>query len=390
MLKVGMIGCGDIARTHANGWLTLGQKAVITAVSDVVEESARAMAERVGGASVYTDFRRLIDDADVQAVDICLPHHLHRDTIVAATRAGKHVICEKPLCLSLSEVEDIAAAIRAGGVTMMCAHNQLFDLAVQKAREMLASDALGNVFLVRTCDCGRRTKPLSEWGWRAASKTMGGGCLIDTGYHPSYLLLNLADQEPVGVSAVSGCYHITTLEGEDSALVIVRFANGAMGEVLTSWAWDWPEGVLAVPDHRREGPAIRSRPPTVLQANWLAAGEPGAPGAEQLRRRARALRRLHCDWPGADQHPRPRYPGAQADLGRLRVDTGEAHRLAGLIAGRIDRPGEARPRRREVPSFAGDCDDRPIAPTPGPGCLTPGLSSPPFHGRTVSRTGHGI
>jgi predicted dehydrogenase len=242
MLKVGMIGCGDIARAHANAWLTLGNKAVITAVSDVNEESAQAMSRRVDGAAVYTEYQQMIENADVEAVDICLPHHLHRDAIVAAARAGKHVICEKPLCLSLEEAEEIAGAVRAGGVTMMCAHNQLFDPAVQKAREMMADGALGKIFMARTCDCFRHTKPLSEWGWRAASKTMGGGCLIDTGYHPSYLLLNLVGQEPVEVSAVAGRYHISTLEGEDSALVVVRFADGAMGEVLTSWAWDWPEG----------------------------------------------------------------------------------------------------------------------------------------------------
>jgi predicted dehydrogenase len=175
MLKVGLVGCGDIARVHASAWQTLGQKAVITAVSDVVESSATAMARRLDGATVYNDFHRLVEDPDVQAIDVCLPHHLHRDAIIAGARAGKHVICEKPLCLSLEEAEEIAAAVRAGGVTMMCAHNQLFDPAVLKAREMLAEGALGEVHFVRTCDCFKHTKPLSEWGWRAASKTMGGG-----------------------------------------------------------------------------------------------------------------------------------------------------------------------------------------------------------------------
>jgi predicted dehydrogenase len=242
MLKVGLVGCGEIARVHANGWLTLGSKAVVTAASDVVEASAQAMAQRVGGAAVYTDYRRLVEDPDVQAVDVCLPHHLHKDAIIAAAQAGKHVICEKPLCLSIDEAEEIGGAVRRAGVTMMCAHNQLFDPAVQRAREMIKDGALGKIFFVRTCDCFRHTKPLSEWGWRATSKTMGGGCLIDTGYHPTYLLLNLVGDEPVEVSAVGGRYHITTLEGEDSALMIVKFAGGAMGEVLTSWAWDWPDG----------------------------------------------------------------------------------------------------------------------------------------------------
>jgi predicted dehydrogenase len=242
MLKVGMIGCGDIARTHAGAWLTLGNKAVITAVSDVVEDSARGMARRVGEANVYTDYHRLLEDPEVEAVDICLPHNLHRDAIIAGARAGKHVICEKPLCLSLDEAEEIGGEVRASGVTMMCAHNQLFDPAVLKAREMLKDGALGKVFMARTCDCFRHTKPLTEWGWRAVAKTMGGGCLIDTGYHPTYLLLNLVGQEPVEVSAVSGRYYISSLDGEDSALMIVKFAEGAMGEVLTSWAWDWPDG----------------------------------------------------------------------------------------------------------------------------------------------------
>lgn len=242
MLKVGMIGCGGIARAHVRGWLTLPEKAEITAVSDVVEASAREMAASVNGATVYTDYRRLVEDPNVDAVDICLPHHLHKDAIVAAARADKHVICEKPLCLSIDESEEIAAAIRKSGVTMMCAHNQLFDPAVQKAREMLKDGLLGKVFFARTCDCFHHTQPLDKWGWRAESKTMGGGCLIDTGYHPTYLLLNLIGDEPVEVSAISGRYHIHSLQGEDSALMIVKFANGAMGEVLTSWAWDWPDG----------------------------------------------------------------------------------------------------------------------------------------------------
>jgi predicted dehydrogenase len=237
-----MIGCGDIARTHVNGWLTLGNKAVITAVSDVVEASAQALARRVGEATVYTDYLKLVADPEVQAVDICLPHHLHKDAIVAAARAGKHVICEKPLCLTLAEAEEIGAAVKAAGVFMMCAHNQLFDPAVRRAREMLAKGELGEIHFARTCDCFSHTKPLSEWGWRATSKTMGGGCLIDTGYHPTYLLLNLVGSQPTEVTALGGRYKILTLDGEDSALMTVKFANGAMGEVLTSWAWDWPDG----------------------------------------------------------------------------------------------------------------------------------------------------
>lgn len=91
-----------------------------------MEENARRRAEEVGGADVLSDYTELVNRDDVDAVDICLPHHLHAAAIVAAADAGKHVLCEKPLCLTMDQADAVRRAVADNHVTLMCAHNQLF------------------------------------------------------------------------------------------------------------------------------------------------------------------------------------------------------------------------------------------------------------------------
>jgi predicted dehydrogenase len=238
-IKVGLLGCGDIASVHVPGFLAIPGEVQVTAVCDVVQASAQAAADTLGGAQVFADYRDMISEADIDAVDVCLPHHLHADAIVAAATAGKHILCEKPLCLSRQEAEAIAAAVAESGVTLMCAHNQLYYPAVRRARQMLDDGFLGQIYEIRTAD-GFRFTPEDEKqleSWRGKKETMGGGALIDGGYHPMYTLLYLADSKPVEVSAMLS-RHAMAMEGEDSAHVLVRFADGAIGQVVASWAFD--------------------------------------------------------------------------------------------------------------------------------------------------------
>src|SRR3954454_2701294 len=172
-LKIGLLGCGGQALGHAGGYLRIPGEAQVTAVSDVVEGAALAMAQHVGGARAFGDFRELIAEADVDAVDICLPHHLHKDAIVAAAGAGKHVLCEKPLCLSEEEAAEVRAAVEEAGVLLMCAHNQLFSPPVAKAVELIGDGLLGKVYEVRTTDSYFNDFSPETMGWRASAKTSG-------------------------------------------------------------------------------------------------------------------------------------------------------------------------------------------------------------------------
>jgi predicted dehydrogenase len=237
-LSIGLIGCGNISRAHLRGYLAVADQATVTAVADVDPGIAAERAEQAGGARVFDSYQRLLDEAPVDAVDICLPHHLHADAIIAAAKAGKHVLCEKPLCLTLAEAARIAEAVEAAGITVMCAHNQLTLPAVAHARELIDSGALGRVYELRTTDSFFNDFDPATMGWRANAATSGGGELIDTGYHPAYLLLYLAAARPAAVTAMLSTHRLSFMQGEDSARVLVRFADGAVGEVVTSWAYE--------------------------------------------------------------------------------------------------------------------------------------------------------
>jgi predicted dehydrogenase len=240
-VRIGLIGAGGIAGAHVEGYLRNPDVITFAAVADPVRESAEKRAAE-SGAAIYADYRVMLAEADIDAVDICLPHHLHKDAIVAAARAGKHILCEKPLCLTPEEAAEVSAAVEEAGVTLMCAHNQLFLPAVARAKELIESGAIGRVYEVRTTDSFFNDFDPSSMGWRAHAATSGGGELIDTGYHPTYLLLHLAGGAPAEVTAMLATHRLSFMEGEDSATVLVRFDNGVIGTVVTSWAYEAAPG----------------------------------------------------------------------------------------------------------------------------------------------------
>jgi predicted dehydrogenase len=236
-VRIGLIGGGGIANEHIRGYLAHPSKTRITAVADAVTSVAERRGEMLN-ATPYTNYVDLVNDPNVDAVDICLPHHLHKDAIVAAARAGKHILCEKPLCLTVEEAREVQAAISESGVTLMCAHNQLFLPAVTKAKALLDAGALGAVYEVRTTDSFFNDFDPENMGWRASAKTSGGGELIDTGYHPTYLMLHLAGSSPIEATALLSTHRLKFMEGEDSAQVLIRFENGVTGHLVTSWAYE--------------------------------------------------------------------------------------------------------------------------------------------------------
>ncbi len=245
MIKVGLVGCGGIMGAHLPGWRAVEGRAVVTAACDVSQENANKRAGELGGtAKVYDDWKTMLAENDVDAVDVALPHKLHRDAIVDAAEAGKHVLTEKPLCTTLEEAADIEAAVKANGIILMCAHNQMFEPAPRTARQWIKDGKIGRLFSLRTVDCflaGNRQEP-GQWGWRQSAASSGGGCALDTGYHPTYMLISIANSDPEEVVSFSDNYNQPFLDAEDTAQTLVRFANKAIGTLQTSWGHPWPNG----------------------------------------------------------------------------------------------------------------------------------------------------
>ncbi len=250
VVRVALIGSGGISAAHGKGFLKHKDKIKCVALCDVSEDNLKKRSEQLkdvgGGGRQFKDWKVMLKEmgGEVDAVDICLPHHLHAPAILDACAAGKHVLCEKPMCMSLDEADKIAAAVKSSGITYMSAHNQLFMPVVQEAKRLIDGGEIGKVLWLRSQDCfragGEGGEPFKN-SWRANLKTQGGGELIDTGYHPSYRLLYLAGAPAVSIQAQMGRY-VQKIEGEDTASVQVRFANGVIGEILTSWAFPLPHG----------------------------------------------------------------------------------------------------------------------------------------------------
>jgi predicted dehydrogenase len=254
VIRIGLIGCGGIMGAHVPGYKAVADRAVVAAACDVNETNARRRASETNpNAAIYSDWKAMLADDVVDAVDVALPHFLHRDAIVDAAEAGKHILTEKPLCTTLEEAKEIEAAVKANGVILACAHNQMFEPAPRMARKWIREGRLGRLFSLRTVDCFYSGGGKSvDWGWRGKIETCGGGCAIDTGYHPTYMLISLANSEPVEVVSFTANYNQPTLEGEDSAQTMVRFANGAVGTLQTSWGYNVPNGhwqIHAIGEH---------------------------------------------------------------------------------------------------------------------------------------------
>jgi len=245
-VRIAIIGAGGISHAHAEGILQHPEIVECVALCDVSAENLEKRSKQLGGVpSKFNDWNEMYRVAGgfVDAVVICLPHKLHAPAIVDAAKNGKHILCEKPMCMNLDEARDIQAAAKSSGVIYMSAHNQLFTPIVHETKKMIDSGRIGKLHWLRSQDCfivegeGAGFKG----SWRASLATQGGGELIDTGYHPSYRLLYLADSPVAEVRATMGRFE-QQIEGEDTASVQVRFKNGVIGEILTSWAMQFPHG----------------------------------------------------------------------------------------------------------------------------------------------------
>ncbi len=239
MIKIGIMGAGGVSRAHLPGYIENSSRAKVVAVSDLLEKAARDLASKLGpDVRTYGDFNELLEKEELDAVDICLPHNLHASAIIAAAQKVKTIMVEKPLCISMEEADAIRSAVKDKGVNLIAAHTSIFTPSVQDAKR-LSQGLVGRTYEIIT----NESFVLEDLrgSWRTKKAEMGGGELIDTGYHPLYRILYLSSSDPVEVYAATQRFRLD-MEGEDSALLTIKFADGSLGQVNTSWAYENPYG----------------------------------------------------------------------------------------------------------------------------------------------------
>jgi predicted dehydrogenase len=200
-VHVGFIGCGRISTLQALGYLD-HPRAEMTAVCDRDPALARQRQQEWGAKKVYTDYQQLLRDPDVDAVEILLPHNLHREVAIAALQAGKHVSLQKPPTLTLGELDDVRDAATAAGRRFRVFENFMHYPPHVKARELVQDGAVGEPVSVRIKTAAGRFDdgwqvPASSQTWRMDPETCGGGPIcFDHGYH-AYNMARFFVAEPV-------------------------------------------------------------------------------------------------------------------------------------------------------------------------------------------------
>ena len=224
-LRVGIIGLGIISDAHVEGCAAMRDIAEVVAVCDIDEPKARQVADRFG-AAVYTDYRRLIDDADVDVLDIILPHNLHYPVTLYALERGKHVLLEKPLTVDPDEGLALIEAARAGGMQFSVAENTRFVTAYLEAEKLLREGALGDIYLIRTLIAGSELDRLvNPHPWKASRAGSGGGVIMDASPHTFYLLKWLFGE--IESLQAFASQRVAASEVEDGALIVGRMTSGA-------------------------------------------------------------------------------------------------------------------------------------------------------------------
>lgn len=226
---IGIIGAGSYGAAHAEAIRELST-ARLVAASRTNEAELRSFCTQYEAAG-YTDYRELLARPDIDTVVIATPHHLHTSIALAAAAARKHILLEKPMAPTLAECDQIIAAVRQAGVGLMVGHVNHFVPAYQRARALLDSGEMGEIVMGVSTMSKFWFEPNRRW-WHLDRGT-GGGMWMTAGIHPLDRLTWLIGSQVTAVSArLRTRFH--DQPADDVGMVFLRYANGAMGTVVST------------------------------------------------------------------------------------------------------------------------------------------------------------
>ena len=229
-IRLCMLGCGRVARTHSKVARSLGGIELCYASRSL--EKAKAYQAKFGGFAAFGSYEEACADPRVDAVVICTPHAFHLDHVRLAASVGKAMLIEKPVSRTLAELAEIEAAVAASGTIAMVAENYHFKPAVRVLRAHIEGGDVGQVLFVELNRAGRQ----QPTGWRADAALMGGGALLEGGVHWVNYLCRLGGAVREVCAARPEVDRALLAPFEDGLEVLVRFEEGAVGKLLHAWS----------------------------------------------------------------------------------------------------------------------------------------------------------
>jgi predicted dehydrogenase len=259
--KIGLIGAGSISDLHLQAYQG-NEHAELYAICDLNQQRAEDKAKQYNIPNVYTDYHDLLANPEVEAVSICTWNNSHAEISIAALRAGKHVLVEKPLCRSVEEANAIQDAVRETGKLLQVGFVRRYDANAQLVKNFIEKDELGEIYYAKATCIRRLGNP---GGWFADVERSGGGPLIDLGVHVIDLCWYMMGRpKPVSVSGntyhklgnranvknlsfyQAADYDPSTNGVEDMANALIRFENGASLMVDVSFTLHAKSDELAI------------------------------------------------------------------------------------------------------------------------------------------------
>ncbi|MDQ6622535.1 MAG: Gfo/Idh/MocA family oxidoreductase [Verrucomicrobiota bacterium] len=247
-INLGVIGTGWPGQQHARVMPAI-PGAHLYACADLNEARRNEFIATYAPAKTFGDFHEMLQDAALDAAIICLPNFLHFPAALAALEAGKHVFCEKPPTMNAAEMKVLQEEATKRGLVYFFGRQFRFTPGMRAAKELVRQGRLGEIYHAKAIWVRSRGIPQGIGGWFTEKKRSGGGALIDIGVHALdsawYLM---GTPQPVSVSAqvYRNFRHLVrdpVFDVEDAAFAFIRFENGAVVHLETSWAGNLPDDI---------------------------------------------------------------------------------------------------------------------------------------------------
>lgn len=226
-IRFGIVGCGVIAPWHARA-ISGTAEAELVACCDVIEERARKLAADFGEPAVYVDYSEMLSRDDIDAVCVCTPSGLHGRVTVDAARAGKHVMCEKPVEITLPAIDAMVEACKSAEVKLGVIFQRRTSPLWQKVKETVDSGRMGRMVLGDAYLKYHRSQEYYDSGdWRGTWALDGGGALMNQGVHMVDIIRWIMG--PVDTLYAQADHLVRNIEVEDTACAVIKYSSGAFG-----------------------------------------------------------------------------------------------------------------------------------------------------------------
>ncbi|MDF2524605.1 MAG: dehydrogenase, partial [Clostridiales bacterium] len=243
MINIGIIGCGKITQVRHAPEYYMNPNAKIIGFYDTNKERAEQLAKEYN-AVAYSSYEKMLENIEIDAVSVCSANQFHAEMTIAALKAGKHVLCEKPMAMSLAECEAMVQAAKESGKLLMIGHNQRLLKTHKRAKKLILEGAIGDIVTFKTTFAhgGPETWSIEpgKGVWFFSKEKAVLGAMADLGIHKTDLILYLTGQQIVETTAYLGTIdkkdaNGNLIEVDDNAICIYKLSGGAVGTMSASW-----------------------------------------------------------------------------------------------------------------------------------------------------------